>query len=79
MAAEPWFSVGKDDVFPEEFESFLGLTGRLRELFLEHHSDIFTAELWRQRQEEQRSGEVTNILPYWPSRQLEPLADGGTS
>ena len=32
LAAEPWFYVGENDVFPEEFIRFLGLRGRLRGL-----------------------------------------------
>jgi hypothetical protein len=33
MSAEPWYSVGDHDVFPEEFASFLGLSPDLRHIF----------------------------------------------
>ena len=35
LASEPWFQVGPDDIFPEELKRFLGLTGDLRDAFLE--------------------------------------------
>ncbi|MBU0699487.1 MAG: bifunctional isocitrate dehydrogenase kinase/phosphatase, partial [Proteobacteria bacterium] len=31
LSAEPWFAVGENDVFPEEFRNFLELQGTLRE------------------------------------------------
>ena len=34
MAAEPWFYVGENDVFPEEFDAFMVPPGRLRNAFL---------------------------------------------
>ena len=33
-SAEPWFSVGEHDIFPEEFRAFLTLPGRPGEAFL---------------------------------------------
>ena len=40
MSGEPWFFVGENDVFPEEFLPFLGLQGEPREAFLARHSDL---------------------------------------
>ncbi len=34
MASEPWFYVDENDVFPEEFQKFLGLRAPLRDVFL---------------------------------------------
>lgn len=33
MEADPWFFVGKNDIFPEEFETFLGLPEPYRSVF----------------------------------------------
>lgn len=70
MAADPWFSVGEWDVFPEEFERFLEFKGPLRELFLEHHGDLLEVDFWRSMQELNRQGEVIDFFPYPESERL---------
>ena len=42
FAAEPWFHVGEQDVFPEEFRAFLVPPGPVREAFLAAHGDLLT-------------------------------------
>lgn len=74
MAAEPWFYVGPGDVFPEEFISFLGLYGVLREVFLEAHAELLTADFWARIQARHRAGEVVDIFPYRPARRLRQAA-----
>jgi isocitrate dehydrogenase kinase/phosphatase len=70
MAAEPWFSVGERDVFPEEFHSFFLLPGPLGEAFLDRHSDLLEVDFWRRMQARQASGEVVEVLPYRDERRL---------
>ena len=70
MSSEPWFFVGPRDIFPEEFLSFLGLSGELREGFLQAHSGLLTADYWRKIQARHRAGEVLDIIPYHPRRRL---------
>jgi isocitrate dehydrogenase kinase/phosphatase len=72
MAAEPWFSVADDDIFPEELRSFLGLEGDLRVAFLREHADLFGVELWHGMQERNRHGEVIDFFPYGEERRLRP-------
>lgn len=64
MSAEPWYHVGVNDIFPEEFGSFLGFGGELRELFLEHHQRLLSASAWRKLQDRIRAGETIEALPY---------------
>ena len=64
MAGEPWFFVGENDVFPEEFLPFLGLEGEAREAFLAHHSDLLGVGFWTAMQEEHRAGRVPDVFPY---------------
>jgi isocitrate dehydrogenase kinase/phosphatase len=71
MASEPWFSVGKSDVFPEEFRSFLGLSGELRELFESRHPEIYEAVFWKSIQERIAAGELIDILPYGSRQRLQ--------
>jgi isocitrate dehydrogenase kinase/phosphatase len=70
MAAEPWFGVAEDDIFPAELLTFLGLRGPLREAFLREHADLFGIELWQGLQERLRRGEVVSFYPYSPERRL---------
>lgn len=70
MAGEPWFPVRADDVFPEEFEHFLGLTGELRAGFLAHHRDLFDPAFWRGAQQRLRAGEIPPVYPYLPGARL---------
>lgn len=64
MAAEPWFYVDDNDVFPEELQYFLELSGSLREEFLKHHADLFGVDFWQQSQDKIRAGELPHIFPY---------------
>ncbi|MCK6528780.1 bifunctional isocitrate dehydrogenase kinase/phosphatase [Myxococcota bacterium] len=64
MSAEPWYSVGPNDVFPEEFASFLLPAGRARDLFREVHGDLMDPGYWARVQAEIRSGTVGDVFPY---------------
>jgi isocitrate dehydrogenase kinase/phosphatase len=66
MRAEPWFFVGDKDVFPESFVNFLGMSGDLRQEFLQAHGDLFEASFWRRTQQRIAAGEVLEVLPYVP-------------
>jgi isocitrate dehydrogenase kinase/phosphatase len=70
IAPEPWFSVAEHDVFPEELSTFLGLSPRLRDVFIQHHGDLFEVEFWADLQARHATGEVIEILPYKESRRL---------
>ena len=74
MSADPWFGVGDNDVFPEEFTRFLGLRDELRNAFDYHHSDLFTVRFWRRAQDRVRTGEVIEVFPYRRSRRLRAVA-----
>lgn len=64
LRATPWYNVNEGDVFPEEFESFLGLTGILRAQFLLHHRYLLGVDFWRDMQQDLRAGKVVDIFPY---------------
>jgi isocitrate dehydrogenase kinase/phosphatase len=72
LSSEPWFMVGENDVFPEEFSSFLGLGPELRNVFLEHHGDLLDPAFWQQTQDQLRSGHWTHIRPYGAAQRLNP-------
>ena len=64
LAAEPWFSVGENDVFPEEFHAFLVPPGELRDAFLEAHGDLLDVAFWQRAQQRLGAGEVVDVFPY---------------
>jgi isocitrate dehydrogenase kinase/phosphatase len=64
MAAQPWFSVAENDIFPEEFARFLWFPEPLRTMMHEVHGDLFTVEFWQGMQERNQRGEILDIYPY---------------
>ncbi|WP_325893855.1 bifunctional isocitrate dehydrogenase kinase/phosphatase [Grimontia sp. NTOU-MAR1] len=64
MAAEPWYSVGEYDVFPEEFRTFLLINPKIRALFDELHSDLFEADYWKGLQDNIQQGQFNDVFPY---------------
>ena len=61
---QPWYSVGPNDIFPEEFPLFFSGNQRARKVFDEIHSDIYEASFWQGLQEQVRSGYVESFFPY---------------
>lgn len=74
MDAEPWYYVGPNDIFPEEFPNFLGLSDELRPVFMQTHGDLFTAEFWRKMQDRHRAGDIVDIFPYTADKRLRDAA-----
>ncbi|WP_330925535.1 bifunctional isocitrate dehydrogenase kinase/phosphatase [Candidatus Sororendozoicomonas aggregata] len=70
LAAEPWYSVGENDIFPEEFPVFLFPDARIRQQFRQLHGDLFTARYWQGVQDEILKGKVMNVFPYRRSRRF---------
>ncbi|MDC9721011.1 MAG: bifunctional isocitrate dehydrogenase kinase/phosphatase [Gammaproteobacteria bacterium] len=64
LASEPWYSVGPDDVFPEEFHVFLAGRPRIAKIFRQIHSDIFDADYWQSLQRDIEDGQVKDVFPY---------------
>ena len=71
LESEPWFAVRENDIFPEEFRSFLGIPSALLSVFEEEHNDLFSANFWRQIQELHSRGEFIDVLPYKDICRLE--------
>ena len=74
MAAEPWFYVGEDDIFPEEFLQFMGLDAHQRQVFVDAHAEVLTADFWLSLQGRHREGQVLDVFPYPLSKRLRDAA-----
>ena len=64
MASEPWYPVGKHDVFPEQFGQFLLGNPKIRRFFLQHHADLLTRDYWQARKQRILDGVVEDVYPY---------------
>ncbi|MGY8871384.1 MAG: bifunctional isocitrate dehydrogenase kinase/phosphatase [Pseudomonadales bacterium] len=71
MAAEPWYSVAPNDVFPEEFTILTACNVKVRKVFNELHGDLLGVKFWQEMQNQVSSGEVIDIFPY---RQMQRFA-----
>ena len=64
LSSEPWYSVGEQDVFPEEFALFICQDPKTRQFLFQHHAEIFSASYWRQLQERIQNGYVEDVFAY---------------
>lgn len=64
MSAEPWYSIGKHDVFPEQFDTFLLGNPTIRQFFMKHHADLLQPAFWQGRKQRILDGHVEDIYPY---------------
>jgi isocitrate dehydrogenase kinase/phosphatase len=64
MASEPWYTVGPNDVFPEEFELFLLGQAKLRKPFMKYHAELLQADYWSAQQQRIQSGLLDDVFPY---------------
>ena len=71
FSAEPWFYVGEQDVFPEEFQAFLVPAGGARDAFLETHRDLLEPAFWQGVQRRLSQGEVVDVFPYRREARLQ--------
>ena len=80
MSGEPWYSVAKNDVFPEEFASFLLGSPKVRSAFLKYHRALLNVRFWRTAQERIRAGHVEDFFPYSEElRFCKVFADAGAA
>jgi isocitrate dehydrogenase kinase/phosphatase len=70
MAAEPWYSVGINDVFPEEFRTFLLINPKVKILFNELHQDLFETSYWQHLQNNISQELYPDVFPYHARHRL---------
>jgi isocitrate dehydrogenase kinase/phosphatase len=64
MSGEVWYSVALNDVFPEEFSTYLLASPTLRKVFNKHHADLLSPKFWQDSQRKIRDGHVEDFFPY---------------
>jgi isocitrate dehydrogenase kinase/phosphatase len=71
-SAEAWYSVGPNDIFPEEFTRFLIGRTDIRNLFFALHGDLFDADYWKDMQARIRNGDILTVFPYRVEKRFDP-------
>src|SRR5690606_3785141 len=64
LSGEPWYPVGRNDVFPVEFRYFLLGDPRVRAAFLAHHAELLDAQWWQDCRARAAQGRIEDIFPY---------------
>jgi len=64
LSAEPWYPIGKHDVFPEQFGRFLLGNPTIRQYFMQHHAELLTREYWQSRKDRILEGVIEDVYPY---------------
>lgn len=64
MSSELWYSVGPNDIFPEEFRLFFSGNPKARKAFERRHSDLYDVNYWQAIQNNIRNGIVLDVFPY---------------
>mgnify|MGYP003346711153 FL=1 len=64
MLDQPWFPVEPNDVFPEEFRTYLRSRRVVGEVFDEVHPEICTVEFWQEMKDRHQGGERPDFFPY---------------
>ena len=61
---ETWTVVHENDIFPEELEKFMLPEGPYRQLFREHHGDIFDIYFWNRWKGFHQNNGFIDLQPY---------------
>ena len=71
MQAGTWYTVGPDDIFPEEFRLFFSGNIKARKMFEEIHSELYEVSFWTDLQEKIRNGYVIDVFPYRRAKRFD--------
>jgi isocitrate dehydrogenase kinase/phosphatase len=64
LSGETWYPVARNDVFPEEFGTFLLSSPQTREVFMRYHADLLAPAFWQQAQTNIRASIFDDFYPY---------------
>ena len=71
MQAGTWYTVGPNDIFPEEFRLFFFGNHKARKMFEAMHSDLFQVSFWQNLQDQIRNGFVVDVFPYRRAKRFD--------
>lgn len=68
---EPWFHIGDNDVFPEQFPRFMGLSQGHLDLLASAHGELFDPAWWQEVQGRLADGGTLDVPPFGPEAGLD--------
>ena len=71
-AANPWYDIAKNDVFPEDFKRFMIGRADVKQHFLDYHKELFNPDYWNGIQNSLRKGELLHAFPYSKEIRFRP-------
>ncbi|WP_114750902.1 bifunctional isocitrate dehydrogenase kinase/phosphatase [Pleomorphovibrio marinus] len=71
-APEPWYDIGPQDVFPEDFKRFMIGRADIRQHFFEFHRKLFDPSVWNDIKSKIKEGELLHAFPYPESMRFRP-------
>ncbi|GJM36060.1 MAG: isocitrate dehydrogenase kinase/phosphatase [Saprospiraceae bacterium] len=76
MSGEPYYHIGPNDVFPEEFPRFLIGNPAIRAIFHRLHGNLYNVKFWRETQKRLLRGEIMDVFPYRRRRRFKKVYGG---
>ena len=70
LSSEPWFHIGEDDFFPEQFEHFVVNHPKVRERFLKYHPELLEPSYWKRIQKDIVEKKRHDVFPYHQDRRF---------
>ncbi|KHE02850.1 isocitrate dehydrogenase [Pantoea stewartii] len=70
LSAEPWYSVGPDDVFPETFRYALCSEPKVGALLQQRHPELFDTGWWRAQQRRIAQGHIEDVIAWQPAQRF---------
>lgn len=71
-ASEPWYEIGVNDVFPEDFKRFMIGRADVRDFFIESNPQLFDPDYWKEIQKQLVKGELIHAFPYPERMRFRP-------
>ncbi|WP_245394570.1 isocitrate dehydrogenase kinase/phosphatase-domain containing protein [Isorropodon fossajaponicum symbiont] len=73
MASEPWYYVGPNDVFLEEFKIFMFSNHKNRQIFNQHYKKLLDVNYWQTIQNSLRQGNTKGYYPCKPEDRMSEI------
>ena len=64
LSSDAWYAAGPNEIFPEEFPTFLSTDPKIRRLLMKLHPDLWDYQYWRARQDDVNQGIHGDVFPY---------------
>lgn len=70
IAHEPWYPVGKYDIFPAEFAHFMLGQAQVKRSFMKLHPQLLDPTYWQKMQSDIEQGIFSDVFPYRKHQRL---------